>query len=139
MIRAATKDDLDSVYGLMKQLSRHDFTKAQFEDCYLFNLKRERVLVYEKDDIICGCIVFNIHYPMHFSRKTAEIVNLIVGENCRNRGIGKDLLAYLEKIAIDSGCVCLEVDSSKKREGAHRFYFREGFVCSHYKLVKGLI
>ena len=139
MIRAAIKDDLDAVYGLIKQLSRHEFTKEQFCDCYKYNLERGCVLVYEKDNRnICGCVVFNIHYSLHFSRKTAEIVNLVVDESFRNCGIGKKLLTHVEQIVIENGCVCIEVDSGKHREAAHRFYEREGFVCDHYKLTKEL-
>ena len=139
MIRNAVKADLDDVYRLMKQLSRHDFTKKQFEDCYLFNLEKGRVLVYERDNnTVCGCIGFAIHYPLHFSCKTMEIVNLIVDENCRNLGIGKELLTALEQVAIVNGCVRIEVASNRQREDAHRFYEREGFVCNHYKLTKGL-
>ena len=136
MIRAAVKTDLDAVYELIKQLSGHAFTKQQFEDCYLYNLDKGRILVYEKGDAVCGCIVFNIHYPLQFSRKTAEIVNLIVDENARSLGIGKELLTSLEKIAINNNCVCIEVDSSKRRQDAHRFYEREGYASTHYKLTK---
>ena len=139
MIRKAEKSDLDAIYGLMKQLSRHEFTQRQFEDCYTHNIEKGCVLVYEKDNrIICGCAVFAIHYPLHFSCKTAEIVNLIVDENSRGGGIGKELLAAIEQIALDNGCICIEVASGKHREAAHRFYEREGFVCGHIKLRKEL-
>jgi len=138
MIRIATKNDSDAVYRLMKQLSSHEFTKKQFDDCYLHNIEKGQVLVYEKDDVICGCIVYDIHYYLHFSRKSAEIVNLVIDENYRGRGIGKELLAFFERIAIDMSCICLEVDSGKHREAAHRFYYREGFVCNHIKFVKEL-
>ncbi|MCL1829479.1 MAG: GNAT family N-acetyltransferase [Oscillospiraceae bacterium] len=137
MIRPAVKSDVDAVYRLMRQLSRHDFTKEQFEDCYLYNLEKGRVLVYEEGNIVCGCAVFAIHYHLHFSCKTAEIINLIVDEHARNRGIGKELLTALEQIAKDNGCVRVEVDSGKHREAAHRFYEREGFASTHYKLTKG--
>jgi len=139
MIRTAKREDISAVYGLIKQLSRHNFTNEQFYDCYLYNLERGCVIVYEKNNNIYGCIVFNIHYHLHYSRKTAEIVNLVVDENARNSGIGKELLKAFEKIAIENGCVCIEVDSGKYREAAHRFYKREGFICNHYKLTKGLI
>ena len=138
MIRVAIKDDLDTVYGLIRQLSHHEFTKKQFHDCYLYNIAKGRVLVYENENIICGCIVFNILYSLHFSRKTAEIVNLIVDENARNQGIGKKLLTAFEKIAGDNGCVRIEVGSDKHREDAHRFYEREGYASTHYKLTKEL-
>jgi len=139
MIRAATKKDLESVYALMRQLSRHGFTKEQFCDCYEYNLEKRRVLVYENESFICGCIVFIIHYHLHFSRKTAEIVDLVVDKNVRSQGIGRILLESVEQIAIGNGCVCIEVDSNKQREDAHRFYEREGFANTHCKLTKGLI
>ena len=139
MIRIATNDDLDAVYGLIKQLSSHEFTKEQFNDCYLYNTQKGQVLVYEKDHVIRGCITYNIHYYLHFSRKSAEIVNLVVDESVRGNGIGKKLLASFAQIAADLGCVCLEVDSGKHREAAHRFYMREGFAFNHYKFTKELI
>jgi len=139
MIRKAEKSDLDAVYGLMKQLSRHEFTKELFEDCCSYNIEKGSVLVYEKDSrTVCACAVYAIHYPLHFSRKTAEIVNLVVDKNSRGSGIGAELLAAIEQIAIDNGCICIEVASSKHREAAHRFYEREGFMSTHYKLTKGL-
>ena len=138
MIRAATKDDLDAVYGLIRQLSRHYFTKEQFEPCYLHNLKYNHILVCEYNKHIGGCGILCIHYSLHYSQKSAEVVNLIVDENARNCGIGKELLTSLEKIAIDNECVYLEVSSGKQREAAHRFYEREGFALTHYKLTKKL-
>ena len=138
MIRLATKSDLDAVYGLIKQLSSHVFTKEQFCDCYLFNVEKGQVFIYESDHTVCGCLVFNIHYYLHFSRKSAEIVNLVVDEKVRGQGIGQALLAFFEQMAIDLDCICLEADSGKHREAAHRFYMREGFACNHYKFMKGL-
>jgi PhnO protein len=138
MIRAGIKEDLEAVYRLMQQLSSHEFTKEQFEDCYSFNLVKRNIFVYEKDHFICGCVIYNIHYYLHFSRKTAEIVSLIVDENYRGQGIGKELLSAIEQIAAGSECVCLEVASGKQREDAHRFYTREGFAFDHYKFTKEL-
>jgi len=138
MIRKAEKADLDAVYGLVKQLSRHKFSKEQFEGCYHYNIGRGNVLVYEKDNLVRGFAVFSIYYPLHFSRITAEVVNLVVDKNSRGGGIGKELLAAIEQIASDNGCVYIEVASSKRREAAHRFYEREGFESTHYKLTKEL-
>jgi PhnO protein len=139
MIRLAKDYDLEAVHGLIKQLTRHEFTKEQFADCYLYNLEKGRVLVYERVDFICGCLVFNIHYHLHFSRKTAEIVSLIVDETVRGQGVGKELLRAFEQIAIDNNCVYIEVASGKQRKKAHNFYIREGFSSTHYKLTKELL
>jgi PhnO protein len=138
MIRFATRADLDAIYVLIKQLSRHDFTKEQFESCFQYNLNNSHILVCEHNNRIRGCGVLCVHYSLHFSRKSAEIVELIVDENFRSNGMGKELMAALEQIAVDSGCVSIEVDSGKRRENAHRFYEREGFVSTHCKLTKEL-
>ena len=138
IIRTATKDDVDAVYGLIRQLSRHYFTKEQFESCYFHNLENNHILVYEENRCIYGCGILSIYYHLHFSRKSAEIVNLVVDANFRCRGIGKKLLASLEQIAASHGCACVKLDSDKQREDAHRFYYREGFVNGHYKFTKEL-
>ncbi|MCL1849273.1 MAG: GNAT family N-acetyltransferase [Clostridiales bacterium] len=122
----------------MRQLSGHHFTKKQFTSCYEYNLDRNHILVWEQNRRVCGCGILNIHYYLHFSLKSAEVVNLVVDENARGRGIGKELLTALEQIAIDNGCGWIELGSGKHRKDAHRFYEREGFVQTHYKLTKEL-
>ena len=139
MMRMARNNDMEAVWELMQQLSTHEFTKEQFVNCYSYNLDKGRILVYEKNNIVSGCIVLVIHYPLHFSCKTAEIVNFVVDQNARNQGIGKQMLAELEKIAAINECVMIEVASGKQREGAHRFYVREGYACTHYKFTKELL
>ncbi len=138
MIRLANVKDIDAAYRLMRQLSSHSFTKKQFEDCYLSNINYQIILVWEEEGMVCGLGVLTINYPLHFSDKSAEIVNLIVDAKIRGRGIGKELLAAMEQIAKQNGCVKLEVASGKPREDAHRFYEREGFDNTHYKLTKPL-
>ena len=138
MIRKAVITDFDAVYGLMKQLSHSEFTMEQFERCYIYNINKGKVLVYERDNTVCGCAVFDIHFRLHFSCKSLEIVNLIVDENNRGCGVGKELLKFMEHISFDNDCICIEVASDKQRDAAHRFYEQEGFVCSHYKLRKEL-
>ena len=136
MIRAATKKDSQAVCRLIRQLSPFSFTDEQFEASYGYNLEANHIIVYEENEHICGCGVLSIHYPMQFSRKSAEITALIVDETARNRGVGKELLVFLAKIAVESGCFRLDVATGKQREEALRFYEREGFDASHYKLTK---
>ena len=138
MIRAAAKNDLDAVYCLMQQLSSHDFTKEQFESCFQQNLDSSYIMVYEEDGCVNGCGVLNIQYPLHFSQKKAEVVNLIVDANARGKGIGKKILHELVRIAALNDCVRIEVASNRRRTDAHRFYIREGFDDTHLKLTKGL-
>ena len=53
---------------------------------------------------------------------------LVVDERCRGRGIGAALMSEVERWARERGAVKLRVGSRTTREGAHRFYEREGYA-----------
>jgi GNAT superfamily N-acetyltransferase len=61
----------------------------------------------------------------------ADIGGLVVDENHRSGGVGAELLAAAEAWAREQGAARMLVRSRIAREGAHRFYRREG-----YELVK---
>ena len=52
---------------------------------------------------------------------------------------GSDTIGQLtlEQIAIENNCVCLEVDSSRQREGAHRFYEQNGLPQHTINSLRG--
>lgn len=52
---------------------------------------------------------------------------LAVDENARGRGIGTELLTYLENRAQSHGCRRFCIDVSAKNPGARRLYSRHGF------------
>jgi ribosomal protein S18 acetylase RimI-like enzyme len=62
--------------------------------------------------------------------REAQIMALVVDERCRGRGIGSALTAEAERWAREHGADVVRVGSRTTREGAHRFYQREGYVLS---------
>ena len=60
--------------------------------------------------------------------------NLIVSENCRRLGIGKDLVEYIEEQAREKCCYFIILMSLIKRKEAHQFYERLGYSA---KIAKG--
>jgi GNAT superfamily N-acetyltransferase len=58
---------------------------------------------------------------------TAQIMALIVDERARGGGVGSELVAAADAWAAARGCQRLMVATRVTREGAHRFYLREGF------------
>lgn len=62
--------------------------------------------------------------------REAQIMALVVDERCRGRGIGSALTAEAERWAREHGADTVRVGSRTSREGAHRFYQREGYVLS---------
>jgi len=138
IIRYATARDVKRVYPLINQLASDTFTYANFVISYRYNIKMNHCLVAEEDDKILGLGTLSVIYPMHHSKRIAEVLELIVDENNRGLGIGAKLLGMLTEIAIEKRCTEIELASNKKRKEAHKFYKREGFKSTHLKLTKKL-
>lgn len=137
-IQYAKSEDADTVYSLIKMLGSDEFTHAEFLKAYSFNLTAAHCLVATMDDKIVGVGVLSIQYPLHHSKKIGEIVELVVDSEFRSNGVGKALIDEMTQIAMKNQCSGIEVASGQKRTLAHRFYEREGFVKTHYKLTKKL-
>jgi len=73
--------------------------------------------------------------------RRADISTLVVDEKFRRNGIGKALLSQAEKWAQLRGIAILQVKSNIRRDDAHRFYQREGFILTKtsYSFTKTLI
>ncbi len=61
------------------------------------------------------------------SEPRAEIGGLVVSSEARSGGIGRRLVARAEEWAVKRGLESMVVRSQVAREGAHRFYLREGY------------
>ena len=57
-----------------------------------------------------------------------RLAALVVAADARGLGIGHRLLASTEQAALDRGCVRLEINSSRRRTGAHAFYRSLGYT-----------
>ncbi|QFU92468.1 aminoalkylphosphonic acid N-acetyltransferase [Amycolatopsis sp. YIM 10] len=57
-----------------------------------------------------------------------RIVALVVSDRVRGQGIGGQLVAVAESFAASRGCVRIEVTSADRREDAHEFYRRRGYL-----------
>jgi GNAT superfamily N-acetyltransferase len=64
--------------------------------------------------------------------------DLVTDEAERSRGVGRALLAQLERAARRAGGQNLVLDSGTHRPHAHRFYFREGMIVTAFHFTKPL-
>lgn len=83
--------------------------------------------------VACACAevagwihVSEIHHLQAEPR--AEIGGLVVSDRLRSRGIGRRLVSSAENWARERGLKSIVVRSQIAREGAHRFYEREGYA-----------
>jgi GNAT superfamily N-acetyltransferase len=61
----------------------------------------------------------------------AQIEGVRVDRRYRKKGIGEALFSYAFDSAKAHGCGLVQLTTDKKRNDAHRFYERLGFISSH--------
>lgn len=82
--------------------------------------------------VISAALSFHIEHAGAYGRITA----LSVDEKQRRQGIGAALLAYAESWLLRHGATVCIVNSHLRRLDAHRFYEREGYRNTGYRLEK---
>ena len=69
---------------------------------------------------------------MLYCGRFLSVDDLVSDPEARSQGHGKALLDWLKAEARREGCGHLELISNVVREGAHRFYFREGLAVDAF-------
>jgi GNAT superfamily N-acetyltransferase len=130
-IERITVEDLAAVAKISEELCGRatDFEKmtASFSkitanpDCFLIGAKDEQHrLVGSAMAIVCQDIVGEC-------RPFMVLENMIVTQNHRGSGIGRQLIQYTENIARERGCYYIMLVSLAKRTEAHKFYEALGY------------
>ncbi|MDR1461702.1 MAG: GNAT family N-acetyltransferase [Azoarcus sp.] len=73
-----------------------------------------------------------------YEARRLYVDDLVVDAVRRSRGVGHALIAWLEREARTLSCAVLALDSGVQRNGAHHFYFREGFSIPSFCFRKTL-
>lgn len=66
------------------------------------------------------------------------IDDLVTSAEHRSKGYGAALDRYLTGVAEQAGCERVTLDSGVGRAGAHKFYFRQGYVVSSFHFGRKL-
>jgi GNAT superfamily N-acetyltransferase len=65
-----------------------------------------------------------------FCGRHLYVDDLVTADSERSKGHGRELLAWLRALALESGCDVFHLDSGVQRKRAHAFYLREGMEQS---------
>ncbi len=139
-LRNAIINDAGQIYVLICQLENKTMDRAYFDRTFEQNLQSPEIFyrVLEGNERIIGFVSMHIQNLLHHEGKVAEVQELCVEENYRNRGFGKILLEEAILEAKRRNCELIELAANNKREDAHRFYEREGWERSHFKFTRKL-
>lgn len=73
-----------------------------------------------------------------FSGRYIELDNVIVSKAYRSKGIGKLLSEWVIKKGKETDCEYAVLDAYVENFGAHKFYYKQGFVARGYHFVRPL-
>lgn len=79
-----------------------------------------------------------MHNLGHCGAPSAVIEDVAVVPEWQRRGVGRAMLEFAMRGAIDAGCYKLALSTNHKRGGAHRFYEALGFQRHGYSYVVDL-
>jgi len=123
---------LDQVTILSDQLGYpctvNEITKRFFDISK--SAKHALFVATDAKDHVYGWIQVNQETASLVAGDRAEVSALIVDEKARGKSIGSLLLKEAEKWATTNNLPLVRVRSNTKRDGAHRFYEREGYTLT---------
>jgi GNAT superfamily N-acetyltransferase len=127
-VRGIAREDAAAVADLCVQLG-YEASQAAIEEritVLLSNAEAQVALVACAGEEVVGWIEASIVRHLQ-SAPHALIGGLVVKDGVRGLGVGKRLCAEVEAWSRNKGLTVLRVTSRSTREGAHRFYLREGY------------
>ena len=137
-IRAATDNDAPIIYDFLCTLEETPLDQVAFNTVFHHNLTNPLIhyLVAEQLSEVVGFVSCHVQYLLHHCGKVGEIQELFVRPDVRNQRIGQQLVAALNALALKENFINLEVTTNQKRTDTIRFYERESFSRTHFKLVR---
>ena len=133
VLRFATVDDVGLIFDFIRQLADYEKKTDQVvtdEDQLRKSLFGERrvaeVVIASYEGEPAGFALFFHNFSTFLGRPGVYLEDLFVIPELRGHGIGRILLSFLAKIAVDRGCGRLEWWVLDGNEPAIRFYERLG-------------
>lgn len=137
-IREAKACDLPELLKLYRQLnnsSMEDFTLEQAEILFLRigNYPDYRIYLAKHKDQVVGTFALLIMESLgHRGIPSAILEDVVVSEECRGAGVGRQMISFATSAAKRSGCSKLFFSSGLHRREAHQFYENLGFLQHGY-------
>jgi len=88
------------------------------------------VRIAERDGDRLGFVAVHLVPRFEHDDHLARVIAMVVDPAIRSRGIGRALLAEVDRLAADAGCAFVEVTAGHHRADARRLFEAAGFDAS---------
>jgi GNAT superfamily N-acetyltransferase len=136
-IRSAKVEDSPQIAVLLGQLGYPGESEVLREKIPLLSSgSADRIWVAEFKGKVVGLLAFHLTPLLHVPESLGRITALVVGEEFREKGIGKQLVETAERWAWERDCTRIEVTSGEQRARAHQFYRDLGYAVESKRFTK---
>ncbi len=137
-ITLSSSVDLERAFPIMSELRPH-LTFSEFKEIYEMANKREGYQIVAIEDGGQLVALMGFRFLSDFVRgRHLYIDDLVSTARVRSRGLGAELLAQAESLALKSGCKTLRLCTGIENDRGMAFYEREGWVKRAFAYSKKL-
>jgi GNAT superfamily N-acetyltransferase len=132
IIRFAEENDAELILQCIKDLAAYekmsDLVIATVQDITetVFKKHYAEVVICEYDEVPAGFCLFFHNYSTFLGKPGLYIEDLFVKESFRGKGLGKMLLKFMARIAVDRNCGRLEWSCLDWNKPSIDFYISQG-------------
>ncbi|GAA1744029.1 GNAT family N-acetyltransferase [Aeromicrobium alkaliterrae] len=147
LVREATADDLSDILALMVQDARNPTTPTSATASPRQRDALDELVADPSHLVVVGEVEGEIVATAHVTWLRmlsadgglyCQVENVRTDEAHRGRGLGGELMAWIESAARERGVARIQLTTHHTRVDAHRFYERLGFTASHVGMKKYL-
>jgi GNAT superfamily N-acetyltransferase len=128
---------LEDAYEILSDVEP-DLSRGEFLAQYKDRLKGDvKILGLFDKESLCNVTVVSIQ-ENDIQGKYLYLYDLVTHKKKRKKGYGKEMLKYVQNLAIYNGCSKITLNSGLHRTDEHKFLKSNGFEMFHYAFVKEL-
>jgi len=126
-IQWISKEELSIIIPLLKLLNDSSANEAVLEQRLeeMKNNNYQCVGVFEDNRLIGICGAWVLH--KHYVGKHIELDNVMILPEYRGKGIGEEMIAWLETWAKEQGCVAGELNCYVQNSAGLKFWLNQGY------------
>jgi len=134
---ATTDEEILSCFDVIAELRPHLQKEHFLPLIRMMEQDGYRLAFIEQAGTVVAAAGFRI-YTNLFMGKHLYVDDLVTASSARSCGHGEAMIDWLRKVAVESGCNYLHLDSGTHRGQAHKFYFNQGFTIGSYHFSQPL-
>ena len=137
--RIIPNEDFDQIIPLVYLLNEEnvseDLLKSRFNEMKHQNY--ECAGVFDAKDDLIG--ISGLWFcTRHYTGKSVELDHVYLKPECRNNGLGKQFMSWIEEYIKRKGYQSMELNAYVQNYPSHKFYYNVGYEILGYHFLKKL-